>query len=390
MRLGSGRPPQPPRAATAVFGRARSWNSSDYKDIEDFLTRMGRRARDKKVPAAGAGKTGAQPVGEPSPAQEAELLPEPRQVETPLGDEDVTQAIIGNLPATTVRAELRKGSGDPGGGGRTFRRLATATILLMGGLGAAAWWARPEVLFGGGADSKGPLSSSLASIRAQTDDPRLPSAPPPVFDADAASGAIVPPALALETVPLPLESETAAAAENASAPDRTAVADGPASADAVARPTLPPASAESSAEGSPDRPVKDAVRPEPGPEQSVKAVPRPRVVQGAASAEIVDASPDSPPAEWAPPHVFAPPTPLPEASTLPQLAPDESMRSRVFLNIRVTADGRTDTVEIVDASRDTRQLSAALVESVRRWRFAPAQIDGMNVASRVLLAFEHR
>ena len=54
----------------------------------------------------------------------------------------------------------------------------------------------------------------------------------------------------------------------------------------------------------------------------------------------------------------------------------------MIVSVEVGADGRAEDVTVAQSSGHL-MLDAAAVEAVRRWRFAPAELGGMAIASRV-------
>jgi TonB family protein len=117
-----------------------------------------------------------------------------------------------------------------------------------------------------------------------------------------------------------------------------------------------------------------------------------RISAGTASAEIVEAVPNLARATSLDGHTFVPPKPLADSSPLPEgpAAGSGGGTGRVFLNVNVDVDGSTGVIEIVDAPRGDKTLSSAVVSALQQWKFRPAELDGEQVASRVLVVFEQR
>lgn len=110
---------------------------------------------------------------------------------------------------------------------------------------------------------------------------------------------------------------------------------------------------------------------------------------------IVATPPPSPPptaAPRAPPSpdpavVPAATAPIPIQSPAPRYPPDALRRGEtgtVLLRIRVGADGVPVAVDLMRSSR-SRTLDRAAADSVRAWRFRPAQRDGRAVEGTVLI-----
>ena len=89
-------------------------------------------------------------------------------------------------------------------------------------------------------------------------------------------------------------------------------------------------------------------------------------------------------------EVDTPPRALVQAPPLyPPGARQRGLEGEVLLRFVVTAEGRVEDVEVVDARPGTVFVSAARA-AVERWRFEAAQRDGRAVAVRVELPVEFR
>ena len=70
----------------------------------------------------------------------------------------------------------------------------------------------------------------------------------------------------------------------------------------------------------------------------------------------------------------------------PPRYPPAALRSgitgTVILIISVDAQGNVTDVEVERSSRN-RDLDRAAIQAARKWRFNPAQVDGVNSAGRV-------
>ncbi len=72
------------------------------------------------------------------------------------------------------------------------------------------------------------------------------------------------------------------------------------------------------------------------------------------------------------------------APDYPPLARRSGEHGRVILRVRVSADGKADAVELRTSSGSPR-LDQAAMETVKRWRFAPARQGDLAVAAWVLV-----
>lgn len=155
-------------------------------------------------------------------------------------------------------------------------------------------------------------------------------------------------------------------------------------------------------------PPEPPAPPEPLP-QAITEPPKPPVLFPPKPKSVVQPkpkpAPPRPPAP-SPARNDAPPSPLPPAPAPVAAAPASTAASfsaaylrnpppryppesrsageagRVLLRVRVTADGRAESVEIAASSGHARLDDAAL-SAVRRWRFVPAQQAGAPVAATV-------
>lgn len=118
----------------------------------------------------------------------------------------------------------------------------------------------------------------------------------------------------------------------------------------------------------------------------------PMIVQAAVAQPAVTVRIDAPPAPSAPP---APPAPItPPDFSAAQLNnpgptyPYASRRNReegtALLKVLVTPEGRAGKIEIRESSGFER-LDKAAIDTVRKWRFVPAQQAGQPVAAWVLV-----
>ncbi len=135
----------------------------------------------------------------------------------------------------------------------------------------------------------------------------------------------------------------------------------------------------------------------PKPEAAPAPTPAPPVAEAAAKPAPVP--PPQPAAASAPAPVGAAPAPvamLPPrfdadylhnpAPVYPPMSRRLREQGRVLLRVFVTADGLPARVEMRDSSGYPR-LDAAALESVRRWRFAPARRGDRAVEDWVLVPF---
>ena len=168
------------------------------------------------------------------------------------------------------------------------------------------------------------------------------------------------------------------------------------------------------AEPKPERPVEIAPPPKPTPRPVAKLQPKPPealpVIAAPEESRAPIAAPaplPKPPAPSAPepaPVASAPPAPAPVAVTPPLFNADYlenpppaypalsrrlGEQGRVILRVLVNAGGRADEVEVRSSSGHPR-LDAAARDTVRAWRFVPAQRGGQPVAAWVLIPISFR
>lgn len=331
------------------------------------------------------------------------------------------------LPATTVRALLPRPVVHSAGH-RARRLLALAAVICAVVASVAAWLARPEVLFG----EQGLLTTAALRLgRADLDAIAPPPARPPADGAPSLRVADPPVASEITTVggaldavaiddvwiasdaasePLhgtlavarthpepttavpPTRASSAAAAASALASSSSdAALPTPSERNRAAVPTSEPADRRQSPGPRPGFGTAAAGAESPATGTSASAQ-RMRIAAGGASAEIVEAVPEPSGATSLDGHTFVPPKPLAASSPMPEgLAVDAGgAKGRVFLNVTVDVDGSTGVIEIVDAPPGDKALSSAVVSALRQWKFRPAELDGEQVASRLLLVFEQR
>jgi protein TonB len=103
-----------------------------------------------------------------------------------------------------------------------------------------------------------------------------------------------------------------------------------------------------------------------------------------------------PPREAATPSVRAPsqaatsPVPISQAPPrYPQRAMRRGEEGLVRVKVEVGADGEPTSVT-VDTSSQSRELDRAALDAVRRWRFRPAQQDGVAVAGTLIVPIEFK
>lgn len=330
------------------------------------------------------------------------------------------------LPATTVRALLPRPSAQAAGHrARRLLLLAAAVCAMVSSV--AAWLVRPEVLFG---------DHGLLAIAASRFDRANVAAMAPARSMPPAAGTP-----SLRAVDQPVESRSVDSLEVIAAGDALVASDAERPFDSAAQPSQvsatdaatnhestavsPPTTAGSptaatpapafpssdpgqsnvsergragaTASGPTDNLPSPGARPGAGPEaasggaQSIGTT-RVRVAAGGVSAEIVEAVPERSGAASVQGHAFVPPKPLAASSPLPEgLSADTGgAKGRVFLNVTVDVDGSTGLIEIVDAPQGDTTLSSAVVSALRQWKFRPAELDGEQVASRLLVVFEQR
>lgn len=150
-------------------------------------------------------------------------------------------------------------------------------------------------------------------------------------------------------------------------------------------PVEPPPQAITEAPKPPPPPL-----PKPKPKPVVQPKPKPQPRSPAPTPARSDAPPSPLPPAPAPVASAAPTTPASFSAAYlrnpPPRYPSESRSAgeagRVLLRVRVTAEGRAESVEIAASSGHARLDEAALA-AVRRWRFTPAQQAGAPVAATV-------
>ncbi len=156
----------------------------------------------------------------------------------------------------------------------------------------------------------------------------------------------------------------------------------------------------------PEKPKTMPARPEPAPQRQLVAPPPP--VLTAAPASTPGPEFTAPPQLPAPPReppataVIAAPAPLPVTAPRfnaeylnnpPPAYPGTSRRlreeGRVLLQVRVTAQGLPDSVEIRQSSGFARLDEAALA-AVAQWRFVPARRGDEPISASVLVPVDFR
>lgn len=138
--------------------------------------------------------------------------------------------------------------------------------------------------------------------------------------------------------------------------------------------------------------------PAPLPADESGSANAPRQADADAASEetpkIVERTPPQPPPAVPPPR--QPPAAAASASPVPiQMPPPrypaQAARRGVGGTVRVRAevgaDGVPTSVAVVEGS-GTRELDRAALEAVRRWRFAPGQVDGRPVPGSVVVPIE--
>jgi protein TonB len=73
----------------------------------------------------------------------------------------------------------------------------------------------------------------------------------------------------------------------------------------------------------------------------------------------------------------------------PEFARQRGIEGTVLLKVRVTAQGRVETVQ-VERSAGHPSLDHSATEAVQRWRFEPARQNGVPVAVWVLIPVDFR
>lgn len=133
-----------------------------------------------------------------------------------------------------------------------------------------------------------------------------------------------------------------------------------------------------------ERAVQPRVEPIPQP---MLSVPTPSTFETIAP-DIAKTAPQAPPAPSVPLPIVPPEfnaayldNPAP---TYPPLARRTGEQGRVVLRVLVTATGSADAVELKTGSGSSR-LDQAAIETVKRWRFAPARQGDHTVAAWVLV-----
>jgi len=147
-----------------------------------------------------------------------------------------------------------------------------------------------------------------------------------------------------------------------------------------------------------------APTPRPTPAPTPVAAPAPTPAPATPPAETPPAAPAAAPAPVAPPAASASSAAVPVVATparfdadylqnpappYPSLARKLGEQGRVVLRAHVQPDGRAATVEVRQSSGSPR-LDAAALDTVRRWRFAPARQGEQAVASWVLIPISFR
>jgi protein TonB len=202
-------------------------------------------------------------------------------------------------------------------------------------------------------------------------------APPP----DVEPPRPLPVAMPRPPVPRSVPAAPSAPAADPPAPPRTL-------APSSAPPSLPASAAPAAATGAP------VVAPTPAVPDSRTATP---VVAAGASATAATAAPSavaSAPARPGPPAATSPPgfdadylhNPPPR---YPPAAQRLRESGRVLLAVQVSASGLPERVEVSTSSGSPR-LDQAALETVRRWRFIPAQQAGKPVAAGVIVPIVFR
>lgn len=127
------------------------------------------------------------------------------------------------------------------------------------------------------------------------------------------------------------------------------------------------------------------------------AAPPPAAAPAPAPEPAAAATPSPPPSPAAPASAGStagaadtPPTPLETpAPTYPAEAMRRGLGGQVRLRVTVAADGSVERLELAEGSGH-RELDRAALETVRRWRFRPAQRGGQAVAAEVIVPLEFR
>lgn len=116
---------------------------------------------------------------------------------------------------------------------------------------------------------------------------------------------------------------------------------------------------------------------------------QPRLIEPARPAAPPPRADEAPPAR-APSQLASAPVPI---SQTPPKYPSRAMRrgeeGLVRVKVEVGADGEPTSVT-VDTSSQSRELDRAAVDAVRRWRFRPAQQEGVAVAGTLIVPIEFK
>lgn len=145
------------------------------------------------------------------------------------------------------------------------------------------------------------------------------------------------------------------------------------------------------------KPQVELPKPKPPPPK-----PKPRIIAApaeTASPIVVEAVPEpEPPPPAAPPAPPAPPAPIippnfaaayldNPAPAYPSVSKQRHEQGRVLLRVRVSAQGRAETVEVEKGSGYQR-LDRAAQEAVRQWRFVPARQGEQTLVAWVLVPID--